>query len=568
LALALSVLDGLWLDMREGPYIRRDLGVPIDRLPDIGEAAAIARSERASDLLERANAIDPHLLPRDVATSLGVARFTLERMAREGEWYWNVFDPLGGGFFAMFAPCAYGGGFLLKLVAGMVAQHGFARQGDLDRYLGLVEDYARLVDQMRERTDGQAERGIRMPRLQLDQAIELIGGLSRAALSTLLPAADRLANIGGEAALARIEARIQERVAPAFERLLACLTDEDYRARAPEAVGMSQYPGGAEIYAELVRQHTNLDLAPVQVHEIGLARIARIRSEMDELLKETGFGGSPQDYLSALAADPAWRAEGAAEIGAFFQRYILRIEPHIEDYFDFKPKAPHGVDALPQALAGSMTFGYYDAPNSSRETGLYLFNAQNLAGNAMANIAALNYHELVPGHHFHIASQRENQTLHPIRAHAFVNAFNEGWAEYAATLAGEMGMYEETPERFGRLMMDSFLTTRLVVDTGMNALGWSLKEARDYMRANAFMPEVEIRSESLRYSCDIPGQALAYKLGEDFLVEQREAMRRSLGKHFDIREFHDAVLMPGALPLPLVADNVAHRTRELAARQS
>jgi uncharacterized protein (DUF885 family) len=129
-------------------------------------------------------------------------------------------------------------------------------------------------------------------------------------------------------------------------------------------------------------------------------------------------------------------------------------------------------------------------------------------------------------------------------------------------------MYEETPERFGRLMMDSFLTTRLVVDTGMNALGWSLKQARDYMRANAFMPEVEIGSESLRYSCDIPGQALAYKLGEDFLVEQREAMRRSLGKHFDIREFHDAVLMPGALPLPLVADNVAHRTRELAARQS
>jgi uncharacterized protein (DUF885 family) len=125
-------------------------------------------------------------------------------------------------------------------------------------------------------------------------------------------------------------------------------------------------------------------------------------------------------------------------------------------------------------------------------------------------------------------------------------------------------MYENTAERFGRLMMDSFLTTRLVVDTGMNALGWSLEQARDYMREHAFMPEAEIRSESLRYSCDIPGQALAYKLGEDFLVERREEMRRELGARFDMREFHDAVLMPGALPLPQVAANVALRTRDLA----
>jgi uncharacterized protein (DUF885 family) len=330
-------------------------------------------------------------------------------------------------------------------------------------------------------------------------------------------------------------------------------------------VGIWQYPGGAAIYAELVRQHTNLDLTPQQVHEIGIARIGRIRAGMDALLEEAGFEGSLRDYLRALEGDPDWRAEGPEAIGAVFERYIRRIEPHIDSYFNFKPKAPHGVDALPEALAGSMTFGYYDAPSPSRDTGLYLFNARNLEGNAMANIAALNYHELVPGHHFHLASQRENETLHPIRAHSFVNAFNEGWAEYAATLAGEMGMYEETAERFGRLMMDSFLTTRLVVDTGMNALCWTLEEARDYMRANSFMPETEICSESLRYSCDIPGQALAYKLGEDFLMERREEMRSSLGDQFDIREFHDAVLMPGALPLPLVAENVARRTRELAA---
>lgn len=560
IAKALVVLDGVWSEVRESPWVKRDRGDPIDRLPDIGEAAAKRRSERAANLLRRLDSVSMELLPQDMRLSLGAARFTLERMAREGDWYWLVFDPLGGGFFALFAPCSYGGGFLLKMVAGMVAQHRFDGPGDLDRYLGLVEDYARLIDQMRERTEGQAERGIRMPKLQLDQAIELMRRLGEAAAPTLTPKVERLEAVGGDAALARITDRVEAKVANAFARLSALLNDPDYRERAPDAVGMGQYSGGAEVYAQLVRQHTTLDLSPTEVHEIGIRRIAAIRKSMHELLEEIGIDGSPEDYLETLERDPEWRAEGEEALSAVFNRYIERIAPHISDYFAFKPAAPHGVGALPATLSASMTFGYYDAPNPEDPVGRYLFNADNLAHNALANIAALNYHELVPGHHFHLASQRENETLHPVRANAFVNAFNEGWAEYAARLAGEMGMYQLPAERFGRMMMDSFLTTRLVVDTGMNAMGWSLEEARDYMRANSFMPETEIQSESLRYSCDIPGQALAYKLGEDYLVARREEMREALGERFDIRTFHDAVLKPGALPLPIVAENVAAAT--------
>jgi len=212
-----------------------------------------------------------------------------------------------------------------------------------------------------------------------------------------------------------------------------------------------------------------------------------------------------------------------------------------------------------------MTFGFYDAPSPGQPAGRYLFNATNLAAGPLANVASLNYHELVPGHHFHLASQRENEVLHPIRANALFNAFNEGWAEYAATLAGELGMYQESEERFGRLMMDAFLACRLVVDTGMNALGWTLEQSRTFMRENAFMPEAEIRSESIRYSCDIPGQSLAYKLGEYFLMARREEMRARLGERFDLRDFHDAVLEPGGLPLLLVAENIAAATERLAA---
>lgn len=555
IALALVGIDRVWAQVRRTPYVQRDQPLPIDRLPDIGEAATAARSARAKEALAVLDQVDATALPRDLALTHAVARLTAQRMAKEGERYWLAFDPLGIGFFALFGPTAYGGGFLLGQVAGMLARHPFENAGDVDRYLGLMEDYRRLVDQLRDRTIGQAERGIRVPQAQLAQSVELITRL-RAGADGLVPAPARLEGVASNAAES-VARRIEQSVQPAFDRLLAVLEDADYRDRAPQSVGIAQYRGGEALYAELVREHTTLDLTPEQVHTEGLARIAEVRSQMQALLSEAGFQGSPQDYVAAIADNPKWRASGADAIGAVFRRYIDRLEPCMATTFRFGPKAGFGVAPLPEALSASMTFGYYDAPTDAQPTGRYLFNATNLSGAPLANIAALNYHELVPGHHFHMASQRENAALHPVRATAFFNAFNEGWAEYAATLAGELGMYQATEERFGRLMMDAFLGCRLVVDTGMNAMGWDLEQARTYMRENAFMPEAEIKSESTRYSCDIPAQSLAYKLGEYYLMDQREHMRTALGDAFDLRDFHDVVLKPGALPLPLVAENVA-----------
>ena len=564
IALALVGIEKVWADVRRTPWVERDLGEPVDRLPDISHQAVLARSNRAAEALVVLDRVELTLLPRDLQLTHSVARLTATRMASEADRYWLAFDPLGVGFFAMFAPTAYGGGFLLGHVVGMLAKYGFGTIGDLHRYLGLLDDYGRLVDQLRERTAGQADRGIRIPRPQLDQSIELVTRL-RAGAAALVPSLDRLASVGGETAAARIKEQLGEAVDPAFDRLLAFLRDHDYRVRAPETVGMAQYPGGMGLYRELVHEHTTLDVTPQEVHAEGLERVAAARAAMGSLIEEIGFQGSPADYLASIGQDPAWRAQGADEIGAIFNRYIERIDPHLGSMFRFKPLAPHMAAPLPEALTGSMTFGYYDAPGPAQPAGRYLFNSVNLAGGPLANIASLNYHELVPGHHFHLASQRENEALHPIRANALFNAFNEGWAEYAATLAGELGMYEAPEEKFGRLMMDAFLACRLVVDTGMNALGWSLDEARDFMRENAFLPEAEIRSETIRYSCDIPGQSLAYKLGEYFLVAQRDEMRAKLEGRFDPRDFHDAVLKPGGLPLPLVAQNVAAATDQLAA---
>lgn len=554
--LALVGIEKVWSEVARTPWVQRDLGLPVDRLPEISEDAVASRSRRASRALAILARADVALMPHELRLTYNVARKAAQRMACEADRYWLAFDPMGIGFFALFAPTAYGGGFLLSHVSGMLAKYRFETSADVHRYRGLLDDYARLIEQIHQRTAGQAARGIRMPRPQLDQSIELVRRL-RAGAASVVPSSDRLASSGVEGVEAKLREQLEQTIDPAFERLLAFISDPEYRLRAPETVGIAQYAGGEELYRNLVREHTTLDVSPEQVHSQGLKRMDDARAAMSSLTEQVGFKGSPQEYLASIADKAAWRATSADEIRSVFERYIDRIAPHLDTAFRFKPRAPHTVAALPEALAGSMTFGYYDSPGPGQAAGRYLFNASNLAGAPLNNIAALNYHELVPGHHFHLASQRENEALHPVRANAFFNAFNEGWAEYAATLAGELGMYEAPEERFGRLMMDSFLVSRLVVDTGMNALGWSMERARAFMRENAFMPESEVRSESIRYSCDIPAQSLAYKLGEYFLIEQREHMRSRLGERFDIRDFHDAVLKPGGLPLPMVAENVA-----------
>jgi uncharacterized protein (DUF885 family) len=307
-------------------------------------------------------------------------------------------------------------------------------------------------------------------------------------------------------------------------------------------------------------------LTPEQVHAKGVERIAQIEQSMQSIRAELGFKGDADTFLARLNADPRWRAATVEGVKGVFQRYIDRLKPHFARCFRSTPRAEYSIEALPEALQGSMTFGYYDAPRPHRPTGLYLFNSSNLTKQALFNVGALTYHELVPGHHLHLCTQRESSSLHPLQRFSFVNAYNEGWAEYAATLAGEIGMYEEPEERYGRLVMDAFLSCRLVVDTGMNVLGWSLERGRDYMRRHSGMAEAEILSESLRYSCDLPAQALAYKLGDVEILGMRERMRAALGSRFDLKDFHAAVLGTGALPLTDLDWYVERETRRLAAQ--
>jgi uncharacterized protein (DUF885 family) len=555
LAVANRVLADAWDVLRQAPFMAEQVDGRLTRLPDLSPAGAEATAAEARTLLARMDALDLDALPAALSVPLRQARYGLEHRARAADWYWTVIDPGGVGFYGMFLPSAYCGGHTLNLAYNAVQRAPLQHPGDLDRSLALVADLVGTVEQWRERTLGQAERGVRMPTPQIPAARALLAGLAARSDALVQIDDERFSDATRPLAAAfraEVQRRVHQHLQPAFAAV-AEVFDSAYEAAAPDTVGIGQFAGGAEVYRDLVRLHTTLDLSPDQVHAAGLEHLGVLEAEMREIRAEAGMPDDVAGYMARLHADPRWRADDTAGVTAVFQRYIDRMDRAFPQAFHRGAAAPHGVAPLPKALQGSMTFGYYDPPKPGQPEGRFMFNDGNLTAQPLFNVAAIIYHELGPGHHVHVATQQENELLHPVSRYAFCNAFNEGWAEYAATVAGELGCYEAPEERYGRCVMEAFLTCRLVVDTGMNVMGWTLEQGREFLRAHSAMSEAEVRTETLRYSCDIPAQALAYKVGEPELLRMRTAMREALrarGAELDVRDFHQAVLANGALPLP------------------
>ena len=298
--------------------------------------------------------------------------------------------------------------------------------------------------------------------------------------------------------------------------------------------------------------HTTMDLTPEQVHAAGHARMARIQAEMAEVRRTLGFTGSEAEFAVYLRRQPGAVASSADDIGEKMRKHKDRIEKRFDEFFAQRPSAQYDLERLPQALEGSMTWGYFSSPSGEEKRGIYYYNGSKLDSQAVIAAASLVFHELVPGHHLHMDLQINNPNLSPFRRAGLVNAYNEGWAEYAATLTGEMGLYDDPYDRYGRLSQDAFLTCRLVVDTGMNTLGWTWDQAKQYMREHTMCAEGEIESDTLRYSCGIPAQSLAYKLGDEEILRMRGVVQARLKEKFSFRDFHSAVLGCGAMPLPVL----------------
>ncbi|CAB4695994.1 unannotated protein [freshwater metagenome] len=437
----------------------------------------------------------------------------------------------------------------LKVSLGYAFQ-GFA--GSDATYADLTADYRDTVRELRVRLLRQRELGILVPRAALPgvrESLDRMRASSRAVLTASAPT-----GLADSSLIDEVDAEFG---------LLDDALGDDYAAAAPQEACLSRYPGGESYYRFLVKDLTSSDLTPEQLHETGLQQCAELAERMAEVRSQLGFTGSEQEFHAMLATDPRVHARDHEEVNALFRRHMAALEPRIGDWFAVLPQAPYDVERLDPALEAGMTYGFYEAPTATQPTGYYRWNGVDLENKSLLTYAALIFHELAPGHHFHLARQAENTDLPPLRREPLLGAFNEGWAEYASGLGWEMGLYDDPLDAYGRLTHERFTAQRLVVDTGLNLMGWSLEQAASFMSANTTESDAQVASEVLRYSTDLPAQALGYRAGYLELMRLRARAEKSWGERFDVRDFHELVLGPGALPFPVIEESVDRVARSV-----
>jgi len=348
---------------------------------------------------------------------------------------------------------------------------------------------------------------------------------------------------------------ISTSVVPGYRRFRQFM-EEEYVPGSRDSVGISAVLGGRDFYRFCVRKFTTLELTPEEVHQIGLAEVARIQAEMDQIIRDVQFDGDFAAFTKFLREDPQFYAESSEQLLKEVALVLKKMDGQLPTLIGKLPRQPYGLREVPDYIAPRTTAAYYQPPTGDgTKAGFFYMNTYNLKSRPLFTIEALSFHEAVPGHHLQIALQMELEGLPQFRRFTNFTAFVEGWALYAERLGRELGFYQEPYSDFGRLTLEMWRACRLVVDTGIHYYGWTRQQAIDYLLQHTALSLHDISSEVDRY-ITWPGQALAYKIGEMKIRELRAKAEERLGERFDLREFHDVVLGSGAVPLDVLEANV------------
>jgi uncharacterized protein (DUF885 family) len=437
----------------------------------------------------------------------------------------------------------------------------FKTVADYDAWLKRAALIPVLVDQAIANMREGMKQGIVQPKAlmekvlpQLDQQIvakpqeSTYGGPVKA-----LPAS--FADADKQRLTQAYEKLIVDTLVPSYRKLRVFIADE-YLPKCRDTFGLGALPNGKAWYAHQVRKNTTTDVSPQKIHALGLAEVERIHGEMAKVMKTVGFEGSLKEFFEKVKSDPKQYFASEDDLLAAYRGLRARVEPLLPTLFDIKPKADFEIRPVEAFRAASASGGSYQAPSEDgSRLGIFYVTTYDLKARPRFAMESLFLHEAIPGHHFQIALQRELTALPKFRRFTGATAFSEGWGLYAESLGKELGVYTDPYQYFGALDAELWRAIRLVADTGIHELGWTREKTLEYVYANSPIEQTRAVAEVERFMA-IPGQALAYKMGQLKIRELRDRAQAKLGDKFDVRAFHTEVLKDGSLPLGILEKKI------------
>jgi uncharacterized protein (DUF885 family) len=514
-----------------------------DRWPDVSLAAIARRHEHQQDVLKQLGAIDAQQLSAADRLNYQLFRKEIDNDVEQYPFRWFLvpLDQRNG----------------IQTENELADSLSFTSVKDYEDWISRLKGFPKYLDQTVELMRAGIKERIVQPKVVMqrlpqqitkqivdDPAESLYYKPFRSFHKDIsLDEQSRLKNAAAEA--------IRNHVVPAYRRF-AKFFDDEYLPACFDEVGAWQLPRGQEFYALRARQFTTTSLTPDEIHAIGQKEVARIRQEMEAIVKEVGFKGTFQEFLADLRSNKKFYYDTPEELLNAYMALGKRIDPTLTKLFKTLPRIPYGIEPVPQHIAPDTTTAYYRQPSADGiRPGTYFVNLYRPETRPKYEMEALSLHEAMPGHHLQLALQAELGELPPFRRYGGFTAYIEGWGLYAESLGDELGCYQDPYSKFGQLTYEMWRAVRLVVDTGMHSKKWIRQQAINFFQENTAKSELDIVNEIDRYIA-WPGQALAYKIGELKIKELRARAKSKLGDEFDIREFHDVVLRQGAVPLDVL----------------
>lgn len=433
----------------------------------------------------------------------------------------------------------------------------FSSKEDCENYLKRIKDIPRYVDENISLMQKGLTLGIDQPKAILDgyqntYEQHIVSDVTKSIFyKPFLKKSFTISDADWQTITNEAKADVMQYAVQSFKKIKTFF-DQEYLPKTRKTIGVSNFPNGLAYYQDRVHHYTTTDMTYEEVYQLGLSEVARIKKEMEAVLKEVNYKGNMQQFIQYLRTDPKFYVTTPEQLLKEASYICKKSDGMLSSFFGKLPRQPYGVEAVPAYLAPTYTAGRYSgAPIHSKRAAHYWVNTYDLKSRPLYNLEALTMHESVPGHHLQISLAQELDSLPSFRRNLYVNAFGEGWGLYAEYLGTEMGFYKDPYSHFGRLTYEMWRACRLVLDVALHTKGWTREQGVKYLSENTALSLHEVNTEINRY-ISWPGQALAYKVGELKIKELRKRAEDKLGNKFDIREFHDTVLSQGSVTLKVL----------------